>query len=86
MSKVVSSMLGIAGIALLLGVGIVFPAMADSLPLRIVADSIPPEGKAFVSVDFDQDGICDEQAVLISISTNIDSLFYDLNPIYYFKN
>jgi len=69
MSKVVSSMLGIAGIALLLGVGMVFPAMADSLPLRIVADSIPPEGKAFVSVDFDQDGICDEQAVLISIST-----------------
>jgi len=69
MGNVISSMLGIAGIALLLGVGMVFPAMADSLPLRIVADSISPEGKAYVSVDFDQDGICDEQGVLISIST-----------------
>jgi len=69
MRKVISSMLGIAGITLLLGVGMVFPAMADSLPLRLVADSISPEGKAYVSVDFDQDGICDEQGVLISIST-----------------
>jgi len=69
MGRVISSMLGITGIALLLGVGMVLPAMADSFPLRLVADSIPPEGKAYVSVDFDNDGICDEQGVLISIST-----------------
>ena len=65
----IKSMLGIASIALLFGIGMVFPAMADSFPLKIVADTSAPEGKVYVSADFDQDGICDEQAVLISIST-----------------
>ena len=58
----------ILGIFLLLSIGIVFPAMADSSALRTV-DSDAPVGKIFVSVDFDNDGICDKQAVLISTST-----------------
>ena len=62
-------LLGIASIALLFGIGMVFPAMAESFPIKIVSDSAAPEGKVYVSVDFDHDGICDEQAVLISIST-----------------
>jgi len=62
------SIFGIASITLLLGMGMA-PAMAESFPLKIVADSSAPEGQQYVSVDFDQDGICDEQAVLISIST-----------------
>ena len=62
------SIFGIASITILLGVGMAFPAMAES-PLKLVLDSSAPEGQGYVSVDFDQDGICDEQAVLISIST-----------------
>ena len=62
-------LLGIASIALLFGMGMVFPAMAESFPIKVVFDSVAPEGKAYVSVDFDHDGICDEQAVLISVST-----------------
>ena len=62
------SIFGIASISLLLGMGMAFPVMAES-PLKLVADSSAPEGQGYVSVDFDQDGICDEQAVLISIST-----------------
>jgi len=57
------------GIALLLGIGMVFPAMAESFPIKLVADSVSPEGKVFVSVDFNNDGICDKPGVLISIST-----------------
>jgi hypothetical protein len=62
-------MLGIASIALLFGMGMVFPAMAESMTLKLVADSSASEDKLYVSVDFDDDGICDGQAVLISIST-----------------
>ena len=47
----------------------VFPAMAESSPLKLVTDSIAPQGKVFVSVDFDHDGFCDKQAVLISVTT-----------------
>ncbi len=47
----------------------VFPAMDESSPLRLVADSVAPQGKVFVSVDFDHDGFCDKQAVLISVIT-----------------
>ena len=57
------------GIILLIGIGMIFPAIADSSTLRLVSDSSVSTGKVFVSVDFDQDGICDEEAVLISIST-----------------
>lgn len=69
MGNVVLSLLGIASIALLFGMGMGFPAMAESFPIKIVSDSVAPNGKVYVSVDFDHDGICDEQAVLISIST-----------------
>ena len=62
------SIFGIASISLLLGMGMA-PAMTESFPLKIVADATAPEGQHYISVDFDQDGICDEQAVLISIST-----------------
>jgi len=58
----------IASLAFLLGAAVVFPAMAES-PLRIVADSVEIPGKVFVSVDFDHDGFCDKQSVLISVST-----------------
>lgn len=69
MGNVVLPLLGIASIALLFGIGMVFPAIAESFPIKIVSDSMAPEGKIYVSVDFDHDGICDEQAILISIST-----------------
>lgn len=46
-----------------------FPAMADSFPIKIVEDSIAPTGKVYVSVDFDHDGICDTESVQISILT-----------------
>lgn len=57
------------GITLLIGIGMIFPVMADSSTLRLVSDLSAPTGEVFVSVDFDQNGICDEEAVLISIST-----------------
>ncbi|QDI89623.1 hypothetical protein Nisw_08860 [Candidatus Nitrosopumilus sp. SW] len=69
MGNVVLPLLGIASIALLFGMGTVLPAMAESFPIKIVSDAISPEGKVYVSVDFDNDGVCDEQAVLISIGT-----------------
>ncbi|KEQ57246.1 hypothetical protein AAA799B03_01413 [Marine Group I thaumarchaeote SCGC AAA799-B03] len=69
MGNVVLPLLGIASIALLFGMGMVFPVIAESFPIKIVSDSMAPEGKIYVSVDFDHDGICDEQAILISIST-----------------
>ncbi len=47
----------------------VLPAMAESSPLKLVSDSAAPQGKVFVSVDFDHDGFCDKQAVLISVTT-----------------
>ncbi|MCH8972650.1 MAG: hypothetical protein IH814_00750 [Thaumarchaeota archaeon] len=59
----------IASFVFLLGVGMVFPAIAESSPLKLVADSVAPQGKVFVSVDFDHDGFCDKQAVLISVTT-----------------
>ena len=63
------SLLGVASIVLLFSLGLVFPAMADSFPIKIVEDSIAPTGKVYVSVDFDHDGICDTESVLISILT-----------------
>ena len=64
------SLLGVASIVLLLfSLGMVFPAMADSFPIKIVEDSIAPAGKVYVSVDFDHDEICDTESVLISILT-----------------
>jgi len=69
LSKNKSSLLGVASIVLLFSLGMVFPAMADSFPIKIVEDSIAPTGKVYVSVDFDHDGICDTESVLISIST-----------------
>ncbi len=57
-------------IVLLLSVGMIFPAMAEYNPLKQVADSVAPEGKVLLSVDFDNDGICDKQGVLISITTS----------------
>ena len=62
-------LLVIASFVFLLGIAMVFPAMAESSPLKLVADSIAPQGKVFVSVDFDHDGFCDKQAVLISVAT-----------------
>ena len=62
-------LLVIASFVFLLGIPMVFPAMAESSPLKLVADSIAPQGKVFVSVDFDHDGFCDKQAVLISVTT-----------------
>ncbi len=57
-------------IVFLLVVGTIFPAMAESFPIKLVADSVAPEGQVFVSVDFDNDGICDKQGVLISVTTS----------------
>ncbi len=65
----ISQKLAITSFAFLLGIGMVFPAMAESSPLKLVADSVVVQGKVFVSVDFDHDGFCDKQAVLISITT-----------------
>ena len=62
-------LLVIASFVFLLGIAMVFPAMAESSPLKLVADSVAPQGKVFVSVDFDHDGFCDKQAVLISVTT-----------------
>ena len=59
----------IASFVFLLGIGMVVPAIAESSPLKLVADSVAPQGKVFVSVDFDHDGFCDKQAVLISVTT-----------------
>jgi len=59
----------IASFVFLLSIAMVFPAMAESSPLKLVADSVAPQGKVFVSVDFDHDGFCDKQAVLISVTT-----------------
>ncbi len=59
----------IMSIVLLLSVGMIFPAMAESFPIKQVTDSVAPEGKVFVSVDFDNDGICDKPGVLISVTT-----------------
>ena len=59
----------IASLAFLLGATMVLPAMAESSPLKLVADLDAPQGKVFVSVDFDHDGFCDKQAVLISVTT-----------------
>jgi len=58
----------IASFVFLLGIAIVFPAMAESSPLKLVADSVVVQGKVLVSVDFNNDGLCDKQAVLISVS------------------
>ncbi len=65
----ISQKLAIASFAFLLGIGMVFPAMAESSPLKLVADSVAPQGKVFVSVDFDHDGFCDKHAVMISVTT-----------------
>ena len=62
-------LLVIASFVFLLGIEMVFPAIAESSPLKLVADSVAPQGKVFVSVDFDHDGFCDKQAVLISVTT-----------------
>ena len=48
----------------------VLPAMAESSTLKLVVDLAAPQGKVFVSVDFDHDGFCDKHAVLISITTS----------------
>ena len=53
----------------LLGIAMVLPVMAESSPLKLVADSAAPQGKVFVSVDFDHDGFCDKYAVLILVTT-----------------
>ena len=62
-------LLAIVSFIFLLGNAMVLPAMAESSPLKLVADSVAPQGKVFVSVDFDQDGFCDKQTVLISVTT-----------------
>jgi len=62
-------LLVIGSFVFLLGIGMVFPAMAESPSLKLVADSAAPQGKVFVSVDFDHDGFCDKHAVLISVTT-----------------
>jgi len=62
-------LLVITSFVFLLGIATVLPAMAESSPLKLVADSTAPQGKVFVSVDFDHDGFCDKQAVLISVTT-----------------
>jgi len=62
-------LLVIVSFVFLLGIAMVFPAMAESSPLKLVADSVAPQGKVFVSVDFDHDGFCDKQVVLISVTT-----------------
>ena len=69
MVKTLSIYLGIASIAVLLGIGMVFPAMAEYFPLKIVSNLNATQDKLYVSVDFDNNGICDENAVLISVST-----------------
>jgi len=69
MNKQGGYLLIIGSFVFLLGISMVLPAMAESDPLRLVADSGVQQGKVFVSVDFDNDGFCDKPAVLISVST-----------------
>jgi len=59
----------IASFVFLLGNAMVLPAMAESSSLKLVTDSVAPQGKVFVSVDFDHDGFCDKHAVMISVTT-----------------
>ena len=62
-------LLVIASFVFLLGIAMVLPAMAESSSLKLVVDLDAPQGKLFVSVDFDHDGFCDKHAVLISVTT-----------------
>ena len=62
-------LLVIASFVFLLGITMVLPAMAESSTLKLVVDLDAPQGKVFVSVDFDHDGFCDKHAVLISVTT-----------------
>ena len=62
-------LLTIASFVFLSGITMVLPAMAESSTLKLVVDLDAPQGKVFVSVDFDHDGFCDKHAVLISITT-----------------
>ena len=62
-------LLTIASFVFLSGITMVLPAMAESSTLKLVADLAAPQGKVFVSVDFDHDGFCDKHAVLISVTT-----------------
>ncbi len=67
-SHFIDHIMVIASFVFLLGFAMVFPAIAESSPLKIVADSVVVQGKVLVSVDFNYDGLCDKQAVLISVS------------------
>jgi len=62
-------LLAIASFVFLLGNAMVLPVMAESSSLKLVADSVAPQGKVFVSVDYDHDGVCDKHAVMISVTT-----------------
>ena len=62
-------LLVIASFVFLLGIAMVLPAMAESSSLKLVADLAVPQGKVFVSVDYDHDGFCDKPAVLVSVTT-----------------
>jgi len=62
-------LLVIASFVFLSGITMVLPAMAESSTLKLVVDLDAPQGKVFVSVDFDHDGFCDKHAVLISVTT-----------------
>jgi len=62
-------LLVIVSFVFLSGITMVLPAMAESSTLKLVVDLDAPQGKVFVSVDFDHDGFCDKHAVLISITT-----------------
>ena len=62
-------LLVIASFVFLSGITMVLPAMAESSTLKLVVDLAAPQGKVFVSVDFDHDGFCDKHAVLISVTT-----------------
>ena len=62
-------LLTIASFVFLSGITMVLPAMAESSTLKLVVDLAAPQGKVFVSVDFDHDGFCDKHAVLISVTT-----------------
>ncbi len=62
-------LLVIASFVFLLGIAMVLPAMAESSSLKLIVDLDAPQGKVFVSVDFDHDGFCDKHAVMISVTT-----------------
>ena len=62
-------LLVIVSFVFLSGITMVLPAMAESSTLKLVVDLDAPQGKVFVSVDFDHDGFCDKHAVLISVTT-----------------